>query len=616
MTQGFYDLRVVADFMQGKIEKVERESVKVMQPLFIQDAYFDDDNTCNSNEICSKTIILDLLYSGKKEFDSEDFDFSVYVNELEKKVGVDQVICTQASKASASVSCVLSVNFPALDPGSYTIDVSLTSKLEPYLKDERVLYLDVVISLSGTLMDATGGIIHGAKLTFENLETGEIYSRTTDALGKYSVDLLPGRYNVLLEFSNLRADLKDVKINKDTLGDIGGELIKYDSFGASGVIEGFKVTKVVVLEFGLPFEKAYLVIPYDDRYVYDENQLKVFECKNWNFGARRCVGNWSEVDSKVYPTRNRVEFNVSSLSAFVLGEKKQLSFYTLSLNKEEVNMGDTIVITGKVVDSEGKGVEGVNLEFSFPDFGINSSTITTTGGVFSGTITAPYKDGVFKLVVRANKGPYSPAVEEKPIKVTKKGDFSIILPDVVNVILDQPQEINLTLVNSGQLDLEKIKIRVSGISTDFFNLIPPEINLLKPNEQKKITMRFMFTSENCGEKCSQYYLVSLGVEATTSLGEKISKGGSFTVKLLPPQKPEEKEEGQLNLKLPSLTGLFVLPKSLNNQTNLMIVVAVILLVVAVISKMKIPRRREGKSLSYRSFNKSLIGRIKKEVKGK
>ena len=617
LTQKYYDLKIIAKYQNEEIEDTEPNSVNVRYPLFIEDARFDGSNTCGSNEICSKNIILDVSYYGKSEFKEDSFNFSVYIPQIQKYVGIDQVVCTSTSQYIGS--CVLSVNFPALDPGSYSIEVSMKSKEETYPTAQKTLLLDVIIPVSGQLTDATGGVFHGAKLTFESLSTGKISSTTTNPLGKYSLNLLPDQYNVQLEFPDLVAKLEGVEITKSSLGNVGGNLIRYDTFRASGVIEGFKVTKIVVLEFALPFNKAFLVVPYDDRNVYDETKLKVYACHNWNFGLRKCVGDWESIGSTVYPTRNRVEFNVSNLSAFIIGEKKSLKFYTLTFNKEEVNMGDSLVISGKVVDSEGIGIEGANIQFSFPDFDINSSTITVAGGTFSGTINAPYQDGVFNLEIKATKDPFISVKSIKPIKVNKKADISILLPDMINVRIDEPTETNFTVINSGQLDLENIKITLSGISTDWYDLIPPEINRLKPNEKEDITFRVTFTSKNCGEKCSQYYLVSVGVDATSSLGEKITKGGSFTVKLIPPANNTQKTPGGFKISLPSISGAFALPNFKLSSTNtLLAIITVAVIIIAILMKEKkvrssgrIPIRR----VKY-GPSRSFVGRIKKEIKKK
>ena len=71
---------------------------------------------------------------------------------------------------------------------------------------------------------------------------------------------------------------------------------------------------------------------------------------------------------------------------------------------------------------------------------------------------------------------------------------------------------------------------------------------------KSFDLKILFPSKDCGEKCSQFYLVTISVSAESENGDKISKSGTFILKLLKPPSLEETSS------VP--TGLFNLP-SLN-----------------------------------------------------
>jgi hypothetical protein len=49
----------------------------------------------------------------------------------------------------------------------------------------------------GTVTDASGGVLAGAKITVHNLANGADYPATSDAAGNYMVTMLPvGRYSI------------------------------------------------------------------------------------------------------------------------------------------------------------------------------------------------------------------------------------------------------------------------------------------------------------------------------------------------------------------------------------------------------------------------------------
>lgn len=70
-------------------------------------------------------------------------------------------------------------------------------------------------TLTGTIQDASGAVIPGAKVTLQNTQTGVSFSAPTNAAGGYTVpQLQPGVYNVRAEKDGFRpASVNGVNLN-------------------------------------------------------------------------------------------------------------------------------------------------------------------------------------------------------------------------------------------------------------------------------------------------------------------------------------------------------------------------------------------------------------------
>src|SRR5580704_2274174 len=74
-------------------------------------------------------------------------------------------------------------------------------------------------SVVGTVSDASGGVVAGAKATLVNLDTSERHATETDTSGNYRfLNLIPGRYKVDIEaagFKHLTRDQILVAVQSD-----------------------------------------------------------------------------------------------------------------------------------------------------------------------------------------------------------------------------------------------------------------------------------------------------------------------------------------------------------------------------------------------------------------
>ena len=60
-------------------------------------------------------------------------------------------------------------------------------------------------SLSGTVSDATGGVVPGAKVVATNIDTANSRTTSSNAAGNYTLPLLPiGRYKIEVSFTGYK----------------------------------------------------------------------------------------------------------------------------------------------------------------------------------------------------------------------------------------------------------------------------------------------------------------------------------------------------------------------------------------------------------------------------
>ena len=600
--EGIYSLKLIGkdpESGEKSLPAVKQNFVKVNRALRMS---VDDHVKCSAGTSCKKNILAHITYYAGSLDDFSTNNFDAVVMPANKPASIESVTCSESSK-----TCSLSVLMPTLDPGTYTLGI--TARANDH-EDTVWIPLDVLLFIDGRILDASGGVV-SATFSFEG--NGTLVKSSTDALGKYSLSVLPGYYDAELKFPGVTVEFSHVRITEETVSGFGGDMIRYDSFIGSTGVEGIKVAKIVVLEFALPFEQAVVRIPYDDSKVFDETELEVYACHKWNFGARRCVGEWKKIESNIYTVRNMIEFNTTKLSAFIVGERKFLYFYTLDVSKEEINMGETVSVSGKILDSDGNPVNNARVSISLPEAGKKTSTVTMKDGIFHGTITTPYKEGIFNLIITVEKDPYIPGNESRALRVKKSKQISLILPEVADAFIDKPSDVEFSILNSGQTNLSDVRISISGIPAEWYELSPARIDKLGRSEEKKVVMRLTFTSEDCGDKCDQYHLVTVNVKAKTESGEELSKGGSFTLKFsLPPESSDESKRTFSRfptINFPSITGLVTMP---NVSRNTWLTLSLILMVGFAILWKKTRRSQVNKL--PRSRISSRMKRIKLEIR--
>lgn len=618
LPEGLYDLEVTACYSSDKrITSKVKNYVRVNSPLKID--FSQNRVECIVGKICSSEIKFDVIFPNGdiSDLTEDDVDVRILGNKVFERVYVESMECDRQSG-----SCTVKLNIPSnLQPGSYDLFLSLKKKFgDSYYTVEDYIPLQVVLQLSGVMKDAAGDVVRTV-ITLTNEKTGQVITGTTDYSGRYALDVLPGDYSMEIRFGGTIVRFNNVTIsNDDLLLALSGNLIRYDEGHLnSGSPVGVRVIKVIVVEFALPFSSAWFYVPYDSALVNgDENDLKVYKCDNWNFEKGFCTGTWKEIKADVHTIRNTIEFNVNSTSAFIIGEKRALYLRNIELEKEKVFMGDTVVVNGKVMDSDGNSVEGALIRLSFPGFGITSTDTSTTGGFFRVTITAPYTEGYPDLVIGAEKSSYAPCNTTTTLKVDRKKEISIFdVPEIVEVPFNEPTNIKFKVFNSGQINLtQPIYLRVSGIPSAWYRLSPVKIDSLDVSEQKDINLSVTLTPELCGDECDQFSRVNIEAKS-----EEISDVVSFTLKISSPiNQTVTTSEGPKGFHLPDITGFSIALPSISNPYLPLTVIVILIILIANKKKTRgirikgIKSGKKGKGApKLRDSVMSSLHRIKKEI---
>lgn len=528
--------------------------------------------------------------------DLYDLEFDVDLDGSHEYIDGSEVSCSMSG--TGLYRCVLPVSVPDKSAGSYELEIEGTY-LSYYDSIEKEIYF--TIPFEGELMYASGQIVN-ADIELQDMDTGKWYKTSVNSgTGKYSLDLLPGNYKLKMTCPQI----EKIEIDGVSIGE-GDEMItsngplSVDSFPGGESISGISSVKVVVFQFALEFDDAEIWMKYSDVDVPgSEEDMELYSCHDWNYGKRKCNGDWESESFNINMVTNIIHFNVTEFSAFILGNKKSMGM-EITMDNDVYYSREYITFTGNVIDNEARAVENAKISYKIRDTSLSGSTYTDERGHFiAADLLAPSDEGTYVMEVTVEKIPYKEFTTTHPIKIRKKVEFGLIVPEEVSVNLDQSEQTTLKVVNTGQIDLGSISISARGISTEWYNIVPMTINNLTAGEEKTVTMNFKVPSEYCEEKCQIYHFVDITAKSDNGMEQM----KSFTFQIKEGTEQEETSEG---FSLPSFpTGNFV--ESISNPY-----VGVVIFIVVVFAFIFLMKRKDSGfgNKSYggvKSFSNALSG---------
>ncbi len=546
-----YDLKVDLSYTEPPsstilLSSTQTDALITMKSLVVSLVPGTISNVIDLTTSTKKEIKLRVVYQGGAAENLDMTHFDVYMEREDGERTANLVDENGFTFNEGDGYYVLPVNIIQQDPGSYKLKILVWY---PGVGEVIITAAEVrfVLAFQGQLVDSNSNVV-SASIVLKNNKTEIPFA--TDGAGRYNVPISADTYDIAMRFPEVwKAEIYGVEISTNAIN-----LINYDYFAGSPEIEGLTVAKLIVLEFGMPFESAYLEIPYDDGAVDNEKNIETYECTNWNFGKRKCIGEWVEVSTVVNIVRDMVSFNTDRLSAFVIGERRGL-WLDAALDKRDYFSRERMTLTGKVLDTKSVEIEGVEVYYTVDGTDISGKTTSGAGGIFTAILSAPGDGGVFNLVATAKRSPYMSYNMTYEFEVTKKKEISLQVPETVDFVIGEAKTMNINVFNTGQTELTNVKMSISGLKDTWYTMEPTIVESIPAGERINVELDVHIPQEDCDDgKCNKYYFVNVDfssneVNEKTAFTAKIGGNESVTEEV-----PIVNEEEPF-FSVPDMTGL-------------------------------------------------------------
>jgi len=546
-TEGMYSLKVYAYYGNGSV--LNSSSINVMKKVDFGVVSLSK-NWVNGNE----NITLSLR--------AKDMGNIIDVNKNNLNIQI----------ASASVSIIsidksgdlynVRITVPSLYAGTYDLTSILSYEGSVYYDTKSI---DYIVEVKGKIVDNNNkGISTQIKFFSGNVEKLRL---STDGSGYYSSSIPPGTYDVQIIFPQSTLYLDYVSVNNFN------DPVKY-FYSSEDLVSGIRSAGLFGYEVALDYDEANIEMNYNEKNLIDETQLTIFRCANWNSGRKTCNDNWYEVYGDFDIVRNLAKLNLTSLSAFVVGERKAINV-NFNLDSERYYTDSTIKIIGLVKDIDGNNVDNATVKMYVKNTDIKINTSSDNNGVFSIEFKAPKNEGNYTLVLSAEKSPYISFSSNKNFEVIKSRTVEILIPDTIKLKQGQSFIQEVSIVNTGQANLLNLNISLTGIPFNYFNLTN-FIERLNENEENKIFIYFTIP-ENAEKKT---YGATLEVSNNEIKQERVF---GFTI--------VDKNETIDIQSTPA--GRFILPKIDSNFVYIIVFAVAAFSIAIFLKKMKIKRSKRS-----------------------
>jgi len=559
------------DNIKGWILKIDSPTKSDLYDLKVT-AFYDRTSISDYDTIDVRNKIEFEIVSIDKDWIEVDDNITVKLRALERGTVIElnkNNIDIKIASVHAEITTIsrqdnlfiVKIIAPSLSSGKYSLEAYLSHGGSSYSDSKAINY---IVPLNGNLGK-------GVNLKFlQNNKTK--LTLVTDAYGHYSGNLPPDIYDIEITFPQSKLYLYGVTISSFD------DPIKY-KYSDQTNVPGIRNAGLFSYEVAFSYVDVDIEMKYVEKNVLNEDNLKVFECSNWNSGKEICNTDWEEISSEIDSVRNIIKVESVSFSAFVVGEIKGLSV-DFSLDEEKYHLDDKITITGIVKDEDRKTVSNASIELYIENTQISSKITTDENGIFSIEIPAPENEGNYYLILKAKKPPYKEFSGEKSFEVIKSKSVFIDFPDTIRIARGGNLTQEFSLTNNGQADLFDVKISLEGISENYYNIISDKIDL--KSEEKKILYIDFFIPIYAETGISS---ASLKIEGVNVSEEKV-----FGLNIFEKSKENETTSSPTGL----VTG-FVLPEITYIDLIYIALFAVICFSIAIIlKKLKIKRsKRHG-----------------------
>jgi hypothetical protein len=365
---------------------------------------------------------------------------------------------------------------PSRSAGSYDLEAYLNYNGSSYSDTEPVYY---IVSIQGVIVDEDNKAMN-AQIKFIKNDITKL-TLSTDSYGHYSGSISPDVYDL------------EISLPKSVVYLFGTSVSSFDDpikyfYSEENIVPGVRNAGLHDYEIDLSYSDAEIEMRYTEKNIINENNLRVFKCSNWNSGRNVCNDDWEEIIGEIDIIRNKIKVTSSTLSAFVIGEIKDI-VVDFSLDKETYYLGDTVKLTGIVKDVDGYSVSNASINVQIKNPKKDYNVVADENGVFSLDFPAPGDEGEYSIVLKARKHPYNEFKGERDFEVVKSRSIFIDFPDTVKIVRGGNLSQEFSLLNNGQADIEDIKISLEGLPENYYNIVSNNINL-KSDEKKTLYIDF------------------------------------------------------------------------------------------------------------------------------
>jgi len=580
------------DLSKGWVLKLDSPSTEGTYNVKVY-AYYNRTNVSNSSSInVMKRIDFGVVSLSKNWVNgNENITLSLKAKDMGNIIDVNknnlniQIASTSVSILSIDRSGDLynvRITVPSLSAGTYELRSTLSYESSSYSDTKSI---DYIVEVNGKIVDSNNkGISTQIKFFSGNVEKLRL---STDSTGYYSSSIPPGTYDVQVVFPQSTLYLDYVSISNFN------DPVKY-FYSNEDLVSGIRSAGLFGYEVALDYDEANIEMNYNEKNLFDETQLTIFKCSNWNSGRKTCNDNWFEVYGDFDTVRNLAKLNLTSLSAFVVGERKAINV-NFNLDSERYYTESVVKIIGLVKDLDGSNVNNVTVKMYVKNTEIKINTSSDNNGVFSIEFKAPKNEGNYTLVLSAEKSPYISFSGSKNFDVIKSRTVEILIPDTIKLKQGQSFTQEVSIVNTGQANLLNLNISLTGIPTNYFNLTN-FIGRLNENEENKIFIYFSIP-ENAEKKT---YGATLEVSNSEIKQERVF---GFTV--------VDKNETIDIQSTPA--GRFILPKLDSNSVYIIVFAVAVFSIAIFLKKMKIKKSKRNDVKDFLSDVKDSLRYRKTEM---
>ncbi len=454
------------------IAKIEEKNVVLEKEIFVYKNIDISFQSIDKTEVSSGENVVLKFFVKERDFKIDNSSLNLYLYFDSSPLPFNYSLYDSLEGTFIEIKAAM----PEASLGPHTITPKIVYKNQELSKDIQITYPIKIIS--GFFNDDNTPF--NGKIKFKGSGFERVFS--TNSSGYFSGTLPKGTYDIEIELKDYPS-YPGVKIilNKTVINSFDNP-IKFDVLKNLN-IDGLGIGAAYFIDVNLDFSKATLELSYDQRRIVNESEIIVYKCSEWNFAKSQCNVNLEELNVDIDKNENKVKIDVDSFSVFIISYRKKLN---LNIIREKQNyiLKDLATISGFVQDDEGNYISNADINVKILGAGIDFSTKTDKNGYFSYQFLTPEKEGIFRIDLKATKDQFIGDYKYTEINVTKSKKLVLFTEDSFKIYKGENITIPLKIINTGQADISKAYINISGLPSEFIVFMKNEETDIKSGEER------------------------------------------------------------------------------------------------------------------------------------